>query len=736
MSCSCQKKKSAYYNPPEIDHLLANRRFDKFSKEDLLAFYFRFKDISHGKPDLNKKQFVKLLNSFNMFPNDLVAHRLFSVVDIDNSGQLDFEEFMKYLFMLLEGTQKEKTGFIFKMIAGQENENFKIDDLTDYYMIINNDEFGSYKQEGSGEMNEAVEMSRIVFDLMNQQADNVISKKEFHDFIEEDSSNIQLFNFLNNNLEDSAKQIKFKQNFMQMFKVMEALQNDVFDIEETLFPGSADTKKTNRTSKFFRKVKFSLNFNSVVYEKIKNKPDMLVKESFRNIIAPKKSNTDASKKKKRTSWIGAINDSMNWNNKDLKKNEKKIYSLVNAIKNKLDYLFDVMEKENESSEKETNLNENLKNNIKPTTETKKVVFINDPNWNIVTSMINGIQKSLKIVAGDQYKSLTKSNFKSHNTIHIEAMYSNKFDKCKFKDYAPYVFQSIRNAFGISYEDYIKSLGVNTFKNAFYDKLYLMLSSSSTGKSGSFFFHTSDGKYMIKTIKKSEFDVLMNMLPSYHEHLLSNPETLISRYYGLHQMKCYNNKDLVYDIYVIVMNNVFVLDNPELIEKTYDLKGSTYKRRTKEEGIKKNHARKDLNFLNEGMVVNIPHGKRQLILEQIDKDALFLADNSIIDYSLLLGVVDARHDRKSKSVFDVATKRQLTKKKSVEFTDMKYYMESTDGLIHYYFGIIDTLTFFGSKKRGEFVAKRVFQGSGISCVPPKAYKKRFCEFMEKIMITDL
>ena len=32
----------------------------------------------------------------------------------------------------------------------------------------------------------------------------------------------------------------------------------------------------------------------------------------------------------------------------------------------------------------------------------------------------------------------------------------------------------------------------------------MLSENSTGKSGSFFFHTADHKYMIKTIKKNEF----------------------------------------------------------------------------------------------------------------------------------------------------------------------------------------------------------------------------------------
>lgn len=47
--------------------------------------------------------------------------------------------------------------------------------------------------------------------------------------------------------------------------------------------------------------------------------------------------------------------------------------------------------------------------------------------------------------------------------------------------------------------------MKSFQEAFFRKLKLMLTENSTGKSGSFFFHTSDSKYMIKTIRKEEFD---------------------------------------------------------------------------------------------------------------------------------------------------------------------------------------------------------------------------------------
>ena len=61
----------------------------------------------------------------------------------------------------------------------------------------------------------------------------------------------------------------------------------------------------------------------------------------------------------------------------------------------------------------------------------------------------------------------------------------------------------------------------------------MLSEKSSGKSGSFFFYSSDGRFMLKTIKKSEFDLLMKILPDYYDHLTKNPNTLITRYYGLY-----------------------------------------------------------------------------------------------------------------------------------------------------------------------------------------------------------
>lgn len=756
MSCSCKSRKPQAYNPPEVEKVIASPQFSKMTSEDIMAFYLRFRDISNGQPFLDKSQFVELLNSFHLFPNEKVGDRIFIVVDRDNSGLIDFVEFMKYLFMLLEGSKDEKMTFVFKMIADEKIMQFNLQDLAKFYKMINSEDISNITVSDDNQENcDAIEMATMVYELMGKDNNELVSLDEFMNFINSDPANVELFNFLNNNLEDSTKEIKTKNNYLQMIKVIDDLQIKLFDLYDYLFPGSAEKAKEQSKG---RKTKFSKAFQSLIMEKIKNKPEFLFKKSFKNIFPP---NDD---RKGTNDTINSGNNRFNLNNNSLgqdpnnindkfresmnnipeestawqqnRKSEEKVYKMIEDMRLKLNNLKDNIEKEIESSSKEEKFTDTIKHNLSKANDNKKVVFINDPNWNIVTSMIDGMHKSLKIVSSDRFKSLTKANFKYYNMIKIEAMNSTKFDTVKFKDYAPYVFQSIRHQSGITYDDYIKSLGVNTFRNAFFDKLYLMLSESSTGKSGSFFFHTSDGKYMIKTIKKAEFDVLLSILPNYHEHILKNPNTFIAYYYGLHQMKCYNHHELIYDIYIIVMNNIFCLQNPDHLEKVYDLKGSFYKRLTPEDKIRKNHARKDQNFVSEGMKINIPYSIRDKVLKQIEIDADFLAKFNIIDYSLLLGVISSKNDKGEKSVFEYDNMPKSAVEKDKHKQKKMYFIESTDGQIHYYLGIIDTLTLFGGKKRAEFVTKRIFQGSDISCIPPQDYKKRFVNFMNDIIVTDI
>ena len=58
--------------------------------------------------------------------------------------------------------------------------------------------------------------------------------------------------------------------------------------------------------------------------------------------------------------------------------------------------------------------------------------------------------------------------------------------------------------------------------------------------------------------------------------------------------------------------------------------------------------------------------------------------------------------------------------------------SADGKVIYFIGIIDTLTYYGAKKKLEYTLKSLRYGnSTISCIPPQYYGERFIQFMKGI-----
>jgi 1-phosphatidylinositol-4-phosphate 5-kinase len=103
---------------------------------------------------------------------------------------------------------------------------------------------------------------------------------------------------------------------------------------------------------------------------------------------------------------------------------------------------------------------------------------------------------------------------------------------------------------------------------------------STGKSGAFFYLTSDNKIFLKTLTKNEYVFFNNILQNYYKHMMNYPNTLIVRIYGLYKLKVYINKQKVNTIYFISMENIFakVISQSQCsIKEVYDLKGSLYGR---------------------------------------------------------------------------------------------------------------------------------------------------------------
>lgn len=55
-----------------------------------------------------------------------------------------------------------------------------------------------------------------------------------------------------------------------------------------------------------------------------------------------------------------------------------------------------------------------------------------------------------------------------------------------------------------------------------------------GKSGSFFFFSHDGKFLIKTMTSSELNTFLgDFVVSYHEHMMNNPDTILAKIYGVY-----------------------------------------------------------------------------------------------------------------------------------------------------------------------------------------------------------
>lgn len=42
--------------------------------------------------------------------------------------------------------------------------------------------------------------------------------------------------------------------------------------------------------------------------------------------------------------------------------------------------------------------------------------------------------------------------------------------------------------------------------------------------------------MIKTVRSEEMKLLLELIPSYYEHCRANPDTLLTRFYGVHRVK--------------------------------------------------------------------------------------------------------------------------------------------------------------------------------------------------------
>ena len=191
----------------------------------------------------------------------------------------------------------------------------------------------------------------------------------------------------------------------------------------------------------------------------------------------------------------------------------------------------------------------------------------------------GIKKAIDSTYDNPLLEITEKEYNIRCKYEIAPYRTNTSDNvkaCTFYDYSPQIFASIRKTFGVKKEMYSKSLGPDNILGYMFNANFKPLAELiSSGKSGSFFYYTSDGKFVLKTISRTEFKFLKSILRNYHEYLTNeNPESIISKVYGLHKIIFYRKKtaNVQKKVYFAIMNNVF--HTHMKIDKRYDLKGST------------------------------------------------------------------------------------------------------------------------------------------------------------------
>ncbi|GAB2295604.1 Phosphatidylinositol 4-phosphate 5-kinase 4 [Dionaea muscipula] len=338
--------------------------------------------------------------------------------------------------------------------------------------------------------------------------------------------------------------------------------------------------------------------------------------------------------------------------------------------------------------------------------------------------------------------------------------------CEFrwKDYCPLVFRALRKLFKVDAADYMLSICGNE----------ALRELSSPGKSGSFFYLSSDDRYMIKTMKKAEVKVLLRMLSAYYHHVRAFENTLVTKFFGLHCVKL-TAGSIQKKVRFIIMGNLFCTEYT--IHRRFDLKGSSLGRTTDkpEEEMDASTILKDLDL---SFMFRLQKPWFQEFCRQVDRDCEFLENERIMDYSMLVGI----HFREASKAGDLipsgartpiggeehendgaprlsrvdmdrllidpawwasvrlGTNMPARVERAIRKTPGEVQtMEPTGELydVVMFFGIIDILQDYDISKKLEHAYKSMqYDPTIISAVDPKLYSKRFRDFIFRIFAEQL
>ena len=134
--------------------------------------------------------------------------------------------------------------------------------------------------------------------------------------------------------------------------------------------------------------------------------------------------------------------------------------------------------------------------------------------------------------------------------------------------------------------------------------------------------------------------------------------------------------------------------------------------------------KDLDFINIDEKIELNLADRQSIITSLTNDAHFFMKNRIIDYSLLMGIIETRRLVPEQIAFF----EDIAKKQIVYF--------SKDRSMILIIGIIDYFQLYTFSKFFEKYSKKLINcrfNLETSSQPSGYYAKRFTDFINKILV---
>ena len=389
------------------------------------------------------------------------------------------------------------------------------------------------------------------------------------------------------------------------------------------------------------------------------------------------------------------------------------------------------------------------------------IFINKLNEKI--DVKNFIINNEKCLATNKYI-LTKKKIKKE-FLFINEINEDENIETTCIEFAPKIFDYLRKLDGITdklIQSFLPSNNLEGLKS-------IKSIHQSEGKGGSFFINTDNKQFLLKTITFQELELIRTLLLEKMALHFSNSEnSLIGRIYGLYKISFKIGVFAEYEIYLILMKNIFGVMSENLMCK-YDLKGSEFNREIQIKDNKdiENGVMKDLNFLEIEKVILLNKQNSIKLNNIIKSDASFLCECGVMDYSLLVRKIGLNNDEMI-SIFgkqhniesdneikliqeNISSENKINNclgnigdnKKNYNEKNLNFKIDEIIYIKNYIFpslkasnlyiiAIIDFLQLYNFQKYLENQYKKIKSDENlISSIPPEPYKERFIKFVEAI-----